>query len=343
MSDSNNITVACVGAGYFSQFHYEAWDRHPDTQVIASADQSLDKAEQTNAKKAYSSISDMLNDKAPDILDIITPPTSHLDLITDAVKHDIKIIVCQKPFCTSIEEAKGAIALADAANIDLVIHENFRFQPWFRVMKKAIDKGLVGRVLQLSFRLRTGDGHGENAYLDRQPYFRTMPKLLMHETGVHYIDTFQYLLGYADNIYADLRTLNPVIQGEDAGFVLLGYEDGKRALLDGNRLLDHDTENTRLTFGEAILEGTLGEINLHGNGEVSLRHCGSTSRTVLLEPKSWPGFAGDCVYALQEHLVSALLHETPLENLARDYLRIMTQVDMIYRSATAGTRIQVSK
>lgn len=342
MSDTNTITVACVGAGYFSQYHYDAWYRNPNTHVIACADEALEKAERTNADNAFTSITAMLNEKTPDILDIITPPPSHLEIIRAAVKHDIKIIVCQKPFCLSIDEAKTAVALAGAANIHLVIHENFRFQPWFRAMKKAIDENLVGRVLQLTFRLRTGDGQGENAYLDRQPYFRTMPKLLMHETGVHYIDTFKYLLGGAETVYADLRTLNPVIQGEDAGFVLLGYEDGKRALLDGNRLLDHDAENSRLTFGEAILEGTLGEIKLHGNGELTLRHSGSASRRVLLEAKSWPGFAGDCVYALQEHLVSALLHETPLENSAEDYLRIMAQVDLIYRSATTGTRLQVN-
>jgi hypothetical protein len=35
---------------------------------------------------------------------------------------------------------------------------------------------------------------GERAYLDRQPFFRDYPRLLIHETGVHFVDTFRYLL-----------------------------------------------------------------------------------------------------------------------------------------------------
>ena len=145
-----------------------------------------------------------------------------------------------------------------------------------------------------------------------------------------------------DSIYADLRTLNPVIKGEDAGLVIFGYEDGRRAILDGNRLLDHNSKNTRITFGEASLEGTHGEINLTGNGEVSLRKFGATARTILLEARSWPGFAGDCVYALQDHIVSALIQNTPLENSASDYLRIMAQVDTVYQAAEKGVRMSLN-
>jgi len=342
MKESSLLTVACLGAGYFSQFHYEAWNRHPNTQVISSADPIVDKAKNTSARNAYASLQDLLAAEVPDILDIITPPAGHLNAIKEAVKHDIKVIVCQKPFCRSIDEAKEAATLAHTANIPLVVHENFRFQPWFRVMKDALDNNLIGQTLQLTFRLRTGDGQGQDAYLERQPYFRTMPRLLMHETGVHYIDTFHYLLGSANHIYADLRTLNPVIKGEDAGLVIFGYEDGRRAILDGNRLLDHNSKNTRITFGEASLEGTHGEINLTGNGEVSLRKFGATARTILLEARSWPGFAGDCVYALQDHIVSALIQNTPLENSASDYLRIMAQVDTVYQAAEKGVRMSLN-
>ena len=41
----------------------------------------------------------------------------------------------------------------------------------------------------------TGDGQGPDAYLARQPYFRTMPRFLLRETGIHFIDTFRFLFG----------------------------------------------------------------------------------------------------------------------------------------------------
>ena len=44
-----------------------------------------------------------------------------------------------------------------------------------------------------------------NAYLDRQPFFRDYPRLLIYETGVHFIDTFRFLLGEVEEVYANLR------------------------------------------------------------------------------------------------------------------------------------------
>ncbi len=339
---TTQLTVACHGAGYFSQFHYEAWQRNPRTRLIASADQSIEKAKATPAAAAFLTLHDMLTAEVPDLLDIITPPNTHLDAIKQAISFGIKLIVCQKPFCQSISEAEQAIALAKQAGTTLVIHDNFRFQPWFRCMKQAILDDQLGDALQLSFRLRTGDGQGAEAYLDRQPYFRDMPRFLMHETGVHYVDTFRYLLGSPNTLYADLRNLNQDIKGEDAGYFLFGYADGKRALFDGNRLLDHQSSNTRITFGEATLEGTKAELLLTGDGSVSIRYFGDTSQHTLLAAQSWPGFAGDCVYALQDHVVSALLEGKPLENEASDYLHVIKLVDTIYQSAKDGVRLDIS-
>ena len=54
----------------------------------------------------------------------------------------------------------------------LVVHENFRFQPWYREAKRLVDAGMLGALHAVAFRLRPGDGQGPRAYLDRQPYFQ---------------------------------------------------------------------------------------------------------------------------------------------------------------------------
>lgn len=334
------IRVACLGAGYFSQFHYDAWRRMDGAELVGSANRNIEKARATGAP-AFSNLDEMLAQTTPDLLDIITPPPTHLEAVTKAVAAGVKAIICQKPFCENLEDAKAATKLATQAGIPLVIHENFRFQPWYRVMRDAIDAGHIGEVHQLTFRLRTGDGQGPNAYLDRQPYFQEMPQLLIHETGVHWIDTFRFLLGEPNAVYADLRRMNPVIAGEDAGYVVFDFENNVRAVFDGNRLLDHAAENHRKTLGEALLEGTQGTITLAGDGSVGLRKFGETKITDLLEAKDWPGFAGDCVYALQKHVISGLLDETPLENLAEDYLAVIKIEELVYRSAEERRKLEV--
>jgi predicted dehydrogenase len=208
-------------------------------------------------------------------------------------------------------------------------------------MKQAIDDGTLGDVHQLTFRLRTGDGQGPDAYLDRQPYFQGMNKFLIRETGVHWIDTFKYLLGKPTAVFADLRKLNPVIAGEDAGYFIMEFERGKRALFDANRHLDHDAENCRNTLGEALLEGTKSTITLSGTGELKIRKFGSREYETLLPAQSWAGFAGDCVHALQSHVIDRIHDGGEFENSAADYLSVLKLEAAIYQSARTGQKVKV--
>ncbi|MEM9104841.1 MAG: Gfo/Idh/MocA family oxidoreductase [Pseudomonadota bacterium] len=338
MNIDNPIRVACVGAGYFSRFHYEAWGRIDGALPVASVNRDITKAQSTGLP-AYSDLHEALADQKPDLLDIITPPPTHLATIGKALDAGLKAIICQKPFCADLSEAEQAVALAEQAGVPLIVHENFRFQPWYRVIRSAIEAGRVGTLQQLTFRLRTGDGQGPEAYLERQPYFQSMPRFLVHETAVHWIDVFRFLAGEPQSVYGDLRKVNPAIAGEDAGYIVLGYASGARALFDGNRLLDHKAENHRLTLGEALVEGTQGSMTLSGDGSVRRRAFGSQEETVILEAKDYHGFAGDCVYVLQKHVVDGLRLGTPVENTARDYLANIRIVEAVYRSNESGERV----
>jgi len=61
----------------------------------------------------------------------------------------------------------------------------------------------------------------------------------------------------------------------------------------------------------------------------------------LRPPDQHEGFGGDCTKALQEHVVSALLNGSALENEARDYLRVIEIEHAIYRSADEGRKLAV--
>ncbi|WP_299686244.1 Gfo/Idh/MocA family oxidoreductase [uncultured Tateyamaria sp.] len=335
------IRVACVGAGYFSQFHFGSWARMKNVAVVGACDQNIERAAATGVP-AFGDLGTMLDSTTPDLLDIILPPPAHAETVRAALAAGIKWIICQKPFCTDMAQAQVITAEAEAAGATLVIHENFRFQPWYRAIKAEIDTGAVGKVLNATFRLRPGDGQGPRAYLDRQPYFQQMPRFLIHETAVHWIDTFQYLFGPTDSVYADLRRINPVIAGEDAGHVIFDHGSGVRALFDGNRLLDHAADNTRRTMGEALIEGTGGVLTLTGDGQVMRRAFGGSKTVEVLAPDTWDGFGGDCVHALNTHVVAAMQGAGTVENLARDYLSVIAVKDAIYRSTDAGQRVTVT-
>lgn len=338
------MRVATIGAGYFSQFHHEAWARLPSTVLAAVCDRdeaaACNMAEAHGAHAIYTDAAQMLDAVRPDIVDIITPPATHKALITLAAERGIATI-CQKAFCQSLQEAREAAAIAREAGIPLVVHENFRFSPWYREMARLLDEGLLGTLYGATFRLRPGDGQGPDAYLQRQPYFQTMERFLIHETAIHFIDTFRFLFGPTRSVYADLRRLNPAIKGEDAGLVVFDHGNGVRAVFDGNRLSDHVAQNRRLTMGELVVEGSAGTLRLDGDGGLHIRRFGENTETP--HPYAWDnrGFAGDAVYRLQAHVVDHLHTGSPLENTAEAYLANLEVEEAIYRANQDGRQVEV--
>ncbi len=336
------VRVAVIGAGYFAQFHHDAWARLPGAELVAIADLEMDKAAQAASKHnvpAFADHAEMFDRVKPDLVDIATPPASHLELVTAAAKRGLPAI-CQKPLAPTFEEARAVVEAAERGGGLLVVHENFRFQPWYREMHRLAAAGLLGDLHGVSFRLRPGDGQGPDAYLARQPYFQSMERFLVHETAIHFIDTFRYLLGEVTGVMARLRRLNPHIAGEDAGIIMFDFANRRTGLFDGNRLNDHVAENTRLTMGEMWLEGSAGVLRLDGAGALWWKPHGGDEAP---HPYDWTdtGFAGDSVHAFQAHVLRHLENGTELENSARDYLRNLEIEEAVYRSARENRYIEL--
>ncbi len=333
------LRIAAIGAGYFSQFHYDAWTRMDDVELVGLCDldpaRAADTAARWSVPQTFTDAAAMLDALKPDLVDIITPPDAHLALIELAAARRIDAI-CQKTFCRSIAEARQAVHIAEAAGILLVVHENFRFQPWYAEIKRMLESGTLGQVYQATFRLRPGDGQGADAYLSRQPYFQKMERFLVHETGIHFVDTFRFLFGEVAQVFADLRRLNPAIAGEDAGLVVFRHRDGMRAVFDGNRLVDHAARNQRLTMGEMTVEGERGVLRLDGDGNLFTRALHSNVWEPVAFEKSDAGFGGDSVYRLQRHVIDHLNGRGPIMNTARDYIANLMVEEAIYRSASRG-------
>ncbi len=331
-----NLRIATIGAGYFSQFHHDAWTRAEGATLAAVCDADRGKAEgfakRFGIPRVYTDAAAMLDAERPDLVDIISPPPSHLALIRLAAQRGINAI-CQKPFCQSLTEAQTAVTEAESAGIQLVVHDNFRFQPWYGEIKRRLDGQVLGDVYQATFRLRPGDGQGARVYLDRQPYFQTMQRFLIHETAIHFIDTFRFLFGDVRSVFADLRKLNPVIAGEDAGLVLFEHVGGIRSVFDGNRLVDHAAQNRRLTMGEMLVEGSAGVIRLDGDGRLFERAHGSNVESEIRYDWSQTGFGGDSVRRLQQHVVEALRAGRAPANSGREYLTNLAVEEAIYASA----------
>ena len=343
---NRKLKGVCIGAGYFSHFQYEAWQRIPEVGIVAFSNRDQAKAAEITAKfglqKCYADYREMFDQEKPDFVDVITPPPSHQEICAEAAKRGIHII-CQKPLGPSVAVAREIVANAADAGVRFLVHENFRFQPWHREIKRLIHAGAIGDKLHsLHFRMRMGDGWGEQAYIPRQPYFRVYPRLLVYVTGVHYIDTFRYLAGDIQRVTAWLRRLNPVIKGEDCGLLVFEFANGAIGQWDANRYNEPacPTSEARHTFGEFLVEGSEGSLRLYPDGRITLKKLGGEEQT-LDYPHERRGFAGDCCYIAQRHFADCLLTGSPCETSGEEYLKTMIIQEAMYESAAKRAPVKI--
>ena len=339
------LRVAVAGAGYFCQFQLDGWRRIPGIEVVAICNRDAAKAQALATRfgipKVFGSVASMLDGCEADILDIVTPPVTHRESVGEDARRGIATI-CQKPFGSTHAEAQAVAGIAQAAGILLAIHENFRFMPHFREMKRLLDEGRFGDVHSISFRLRPGDGQGPDAYLARQAYFQGMPRFLVFETAIHLIDTFRFLVGEVSAVTARLRRINPVIAGEDAGYIVFEFDNGATGLFDGNRLNDHVATNPRRTMGECWLEGSGGVMRLDGEARLWWKPHHKDETEHHYDRGRDDTFGGGACDALQAHFVSHLREGTPLENSGMAYLQNMRIQEAVYASNAAGRRVEIA-
>lgn len=342
----NGLRGVGIGAGYFSAYHYEAWKRIPQVEISAIADLDIQKAERMAARfaisRVYSDYEEMLAKEQPDFVDIITPPPTHLDICGAAAARGVNII-CQKPLAPTLAEAKELVETMERSGVRFLVHENWRWQPWYREIRSMIDQGMLGQLFSAHFFMRQGDGWREDAYRARQPYFRDYPRLLMFETGVHFIDLFRFLLGEVTSVYARLRRLNSHIRGEDSGHVVLGFESGATAVFDANRYNEPETgDDPRYTFGTLRLDGERGHLRLHPDGRLVVKPLGKPARE---HPYQRPvsGFAGDSTHSIQCHFVERLRSGARFESEGRDYLVTLQVVEACYTSAAEDRVVHLDR
>jgi D-apiose dehydrogenase len=354
MSDKRKGLV--VGAGYFSHFHFDAWNRMSDVEIVCVCDLDETRARAAADKYSIESVSTDLSEALSrtdlDFVDIATTPGGRIDIVSRVLKRKIPII-CQKPLANTYREAVELLDMVQASGVPFMVHENFRFQPWYREIKRILNNGWIGRNLHtIHMRTRTGDGWGENAYLDRQPYFRDMPRLLIHETGIHFVDTFRFLAGEIEECSADVRRLNHRIRGEDAGVLQFVFESGARGIWDANRYNEprlpcarNSSEpaipfNPRYTFGELLVEADGGSVWLAADASISVKPIGQSAESHMY-PHSQAGFGGDCVYATQRHFIDVLDGNAACETSPQEYRKSLRVVEALYESARERQSIRV--
>jgi predicted dehydrogenase len=240
--EPNPLRVGLVGAGMISAYHLIAWSRVPDAEVVAIADPDLSsraaaRAAEFGVPHHYASLDELLDrEDALNALDIASPRETHASLVRLAADRGIDVL-CQKPLAPTYSEAEVLVRDVDG-RIRLMVHENWRFRPYYRQIAEWVRGGSLGTLTFGSMAVRSSgllpDKDGRYPSLERQPFFRTELRLLVAETLIHHIDVARWLFGPLRLVAARLLRTSDVVAGETVATILLETDTGAPFVIDGN-------------------------------------------------------------------------------------------------------------
>jgi 2-alkyl-3-oxoalkanoate reductase len=147
------VRVGLAGAGYVSTYHARALKGLPHVQIVGIADPDRTRAsqvaEQFGIPGVYASLAEMASAK-PDVVHILTPPSSHCQLTLEALRMGCHVFV-EKPMADTPEECDQMIAAAKVAGRILSVNHSARMDP---IVLKALDlvrHGACGDILGVDF------------------------------------------------------------------------------------------------------------------------------------------------------------------------------------------------
>src|SRR5262249_11873256 len=270
VAEKTDMLKGClVGCGYFGRIQLDGWRRVNGAHIEGVCDVDAGFAQACSREfgtRPYTGVDAMVEREQPDFLDIVTRPAGHLPLVRLAAERGLAAR-CHKPLAETWPAAGEIAAVARRAGIRLMMNENWRWQPWYRRLRQLLDAGAIGRPVFYRFHHRRRDGLGDAPY-PQQPYFKDMPRLLIFETLVHFLDTARFLFAEIQEILCRTTRVNPAIAGEDLAVILLRHGSGLPGTIDGHRFSEPEQEGPAMC--DARIEGLEGVLRLHGSGEVWL-------------------------------------------------------------------------
>jgi UDP-N-acetyl-2-amino-2-deoxyglucuronate dehydrogenase len=192
-----------------------------------------------------------------DYLDVCTFPGYRLAAVELGAKYGKHVLV-QKPMAVDLKTAAGMIAAAREAGIQLGVVSQHRFDDSVLFLKRAVEAGRLGRILQADAYVKW--------YRTAEYYARPVKGSWAGEGGgalisqaIHQVDVLLYLMGAVEEVfgYWHLGALHR-IESEDLVCAVMRYASGATGVIEaGTALWPGYPERVEIhgTKGSAIITG----------------------------------------------------------------------------------------
>lgn len=327
---SRPLRIGLAGAGMISQHHLIGWSRVKDADVVAICDPDRERAKDRAAlfdiPSVFTDVAEMLDQAALDALDIASPRETHADNVRLALARGIDV-QCQKPLTPTLAESEGLVDEA-AGGIRLMVHENWRFRPFYRRVKGWLEDGRIGAVQQLRLAsLSCGllpDPEGRRPALERQPFMQHETRLAIAESLIHHLDVVRWLAGPLSVVAARTARTVDIMAGETMASIYLRTRSGSPVLVEGNMAAPGYPARAQ---DRLELIGSESSVNLRGG---RLHLAGPEPETHVWDLDAAYQESFDAAIA---HFVQCLDSGEPFETDAVENLETLRLVEAAYEAA----------
>jgi len=252
------INVALIGYAFMGKAHSNAYRQvprffsprlTPRMKVICGRTRSNVEAAAADLgwDEAATDWEEVVNRKDIDLVDVVTPGDSHMEIAIAAAKAG-KAVFCEKPLANSVRDAERMLAAVEKAGVVNMICHNYRRAPAVMLAKQLIERGDLGEIR-----------HYRGTYLQdwiTDPKFPLVWRLQKEKAGsgalgdiaAHSIDLARFLVGEITDVAADLATFiktrplpgEPKKKGrvtvDDASTSLVRFKNGAIGTIEATRM-----------------------------------------------------------------------------------------------------------
>jgi predicted dehydrogenase len=229
------VKVACIGMGWWSDVLADAIKKSKKIQIAACFSRSAEKREAFAKKygcKAAGSYEEILRDRSIAAIINTTPNGVHRET-TEAAARAGKHVFLDKPIANTVEDAKALTEACRKAGVVLALGYQRRRESHFRLVKKEIDEGKFGRLVNAESNI-SRDRLGKIDLSSWRYQAAGMPGGVMLQIGIHYTDVLEYLLGPVRAVSG--RFVRLVLPGDnpDVASLILEHESGAQSTLNAS-------------------------------------------------------------------------------------------------------------
>lgn len=147
------IKVAIIGQGRCGRDIHGAYlktdNRFKITAVVDLLADRRQRAEKEYGCKTFSDYRELFDRRDIDIVVNSTPSHLHYPITMDLLNHGFNVM-CDKPMAGKASEVDDMMEAARKSGRLLAIFQQSRYAPYFQQVKKIIDSGILGRIVQIS-------------------------------------------------------------------------------------------------------------------------------------------------------------------------------------------------